>query len=234
MAGVPADITFSDDSNRKAQAAALMMSVNRQLNHIPPTSWNCYSTDGAQGAGSSNLTLGVYAWDAITGYMKDPGGGNYFAGHRRWILYPQTQVMGTGDIPTMQDYHASNSLVVFDSHMWDQRPLTREEFVAWPPPGYVPYQVVFPRWSFSLVNANFSGTTVTMESGGSILSINQANVVNGYGENTLVWVPMGLKDGDSWPLPIADTIYKVTIHNVVVNSESRDFTYNVIVFNPLP
>lgn len=234
MAGVPADITFSDESNRKAQAAALMMSVNSQLSHTPPTSWICYSTDGANGAGQSDLYLGVYSWNAITGYMKDSGAGNYPVGHRRWILYPQTQVMGTGDIPRTQAYSASNALLVFDSHMWEQRPQTHEKFVSWPPPGYVPYQVVFPRWSFSLANADFSGASVTMESDGSNLSVNQADGVNGFGENSLVWIPMGLKERDNWPLPEEDTIYTVTIHNVVDNNQSSDFIYNVIVFNPVP
>jgi uncharacterized protein YkwD len=231
MAGVPADVTFSDESNRKAQAAALMMSVNRQLSHSPPSNWLCYSTDGAQGAGSSNLYLGVYSWSSITGYMKDPGGNNYPVGHRRWILYPQTRVMGTGDIPYTQNYPASNALRVFDSHMWEPRPPTRDGFVAWPPPGYVPYQVVFPRWSFSQAGADFSAATVVMESNGSSLPINQASVVNGYGENTLVWIPMGLSDGASWPRPAQDTSYTVTIRNVVINNQSREFSYRVIVFD---
>lgn len=234
MAGVPAEIKFSDESNRKAQAAALMMSVNRQLSHSPPTSWICFSSAGAEGAGSSNLFLGVYSWDAITGYMRDPGSGNSAVGHRRWILYPQTQVMGTGDIPNTQNYPASNALRVFDEHMWEQRPTTREEYVAWPPPGYVPYQVVFPKWSFSYANADFSGSSVTMESSGINLSVNQANVVNGYGENTLVWIPMGLDEGSSWPIPTADTTYTVSVHNVLINNHSREFTYSVIVFNPDP
>ncbi len=232
MAGVPAGVTFSDDSNRKAQAAALMMSVNKTLSHDPPNSWLCYSSDGHSGAGSSNLSLGAYAWDAISLYMKDPGTGNYFAGHRRWILYPQTQVMGTGDIPPVPSYPASNSLVVFDTHMWEQRPATRDVFVAWPPPGYVPYQVVFPRWSFALANAVFSDASVTMASGGSNLSVAVANLETGYGENTLVWIPMGLNDGANWPLPAQDTTYTVSIHNVLVNSQSSDYQYNVIVFNP--
>ncbi len=181
-----------NDSNRKAQAAALMMSVNNTLNHDPPVSWLCYSSDGHSGAGSSNLSLGVDGWDAITLYMKDPGTTNYFAGHRRWILYPQTQVMGTGDIPAIAGYPASNSLVVFDVAHVEQRPATRETFVAWPPPGYVPYQVVYPRWSFALANADFSNVYVTMASGGSNLSATPAKLETGYGENTLVCISMGL------------------------------------------
>jgi hypothetical protein len=76
MAGIPATVTFSDESNRLAQAAALMMSANRALNHTPPSNWICYSQDGHDGAGSSNLFPGMYSWDAISGYIRDPGNGN--------------------------------------------------------------------------------------------------------------------------------------------------------------
>lgn len=41
MAGVPAEVTLSTDSTRKAQAAALMMSANGQLSHSPPPTWTC-------------------------------------------------------------------------------------------------------------------------------------------------------------------------------------------------
>ena len=43
MAGVPGEITFSAESNAKAQAAALMMNVNHALSHDPPSNWTCYS-----------------------------------------------------------------------------------------------------------------------------------------------------------------------------------------------
>jgi hypothetical protein len=41
MAGVPATVTFSDTYNAMDQQAALMMSVNGQLSHNPPTTWTC-------------------------------------------------------------------------------------------------------------------------------------------------------------------------------------------------
>jgi len=180
MAGI-STVVLEDEYNRKAQAAALMMSVNRRLSHSPTPDWLCYSSDGAQGAGSSDLYLGVFGWNAISGYMRDPGGGNYFVGHRRWILYPQTQRMGTGDIPNTQ-YPAANALWVFDSNTWETRPPTRDGFVAWPPPGYVPYQVVFARWSFSYPQADFLAAVVTMRSDGVNVPLTAASVVNGYGE----------------------------------------------------
>lgn len=232
MAGLPATVIFNDGYNAKAQAAALMMSVNGQLNHTPPASWQCYSDAGHEGAGNSNLFLGTYGWDAISGYMRDPG--NSAAGHRRWILYPQTQEMGTGDIPPVNGHWASNALWVFDGNWGGPRPATREEFVAWPPPGYVPYQVVFALWTFAYPDAGFSNAAVTMSSGGSSVSLAQAPVVDGYGENTLVWIPNGMDSSDTWPKPAGDTTYTVKVQNVMINGQSRDFTYDVIVFDPAP
>lgn len=229
MAGVPVLRSLSDTYSLKAQAAALMMSANRQLSHSPTSTWTCYTSEGAQGAGSSNLYLGVYGPAAISGYIKDPGSGNSAAGHRRWILFPPTQQMGTGDIPPNGGYPPSNALWVFDA--FSPRPATREPYVAWPPPGYVPYQVVFARWSISYPNADFTAATVTTQSGGASLEVSQSPVANGYGDNTLVWIPAGAT-GDSWPKPAQDTTYTVSVRNVFIGGQNRSFTYDVILFDP--
>jgi hypothetical protein len=180
------------------------------------------------------LYLGVYGWNAITGYMRDPGGGNYFAGHRRWILYPQTQEMGSGDIPPTGSHSPANALWVFDSHLREPRPATRDEFVAWPPRGYVPYLVVFARWSFAYPDADFSNANVTMTSNGSNVSLALSPVVNGYGENTLIWIPRGLNDGATWPKPDGDTTYTVNVQSVRIGGQNRNFTYDVTIFDPGP
>jgi uncharacterized protein YkwD len=231
MAGVPDQVTFSGTYSAKSQQAALMMSVNGQLSHSPPSTWTCYSADGASAAGSSNLALGTYGWGSITAYMKDSGSNNTAAGHRRWILYPQTQNMGTGDVPSDGGW-AANSLWVFDSHMWETRPPARDTFVAWPPPGYVPYQVVYPRWSFSYPSADFSQASVTMTQGQQSVPVSLETVANGYGENTLVWIPNGMSNSASWPQPASDTVYTVTISNAVVSGASRAITYDVTVIDP--
>ncbi len=232
MAGVPAEITFSHESNLRAQAAAFLMSVNGASSHDPPSTWTCYTTLAHEGASSSNLFLGVYGWDAITGYMKDPGDGNYFVGHRRWILYPQTQTMGTGDIPPTAGYWPSNALRIFDDHTWDPRPQTRDDFVAWPPPGYVPYPVVFARWSFSYPGADFNSASVSMQQAGNSVEISQAPVFNGFGENTIVWQIQGMSCSQNWTRPSQDTRYTININNVIIGGQPRNFTYDVIVFDP--
>lgn len=228
MAGVPASVELSDVFNSKAQEAALMMSVNGKLSHSPTEDWQCYTPDGAQAAGSSDLYLGVFGPSAITGYMYDPGNNNYPVGHRRWILYPQTQSMGTGDIPPIDGQWSANALWVFDENMWRLRPQTRDTFVAWPPPGYVPYQLVFPRWSFSYDDADLSEATVVMTLDGTGIPLSIKPVVYGYGENTLVWepnVPTGTR-------PTEDTIYSVIVSNVMIGNVIHAFSYQVIIFDP--
>jgi hypothetical protein len=155
MAGAPAWIAFDPTFNAKAQKGALMLAANKALSHTPPTTWQFYTAEGAEALGKSSL---CQAFESDPGcveqYIADQGANNAAAGHRRWIFYPQTRLMGTGDVP--YDRNLWNALWVFDSNYGTQRPATRDEFVAWPPKGYVPYQVVFPRWSFSYPNANFS------------------------------------------------------------------------------
>ncbi|MCB0084787.1 MAG: CAP domain-containing protein, partial [Caldilineaceae bacterium] len=138
MAGVPADITLLADYNQQAQAAALMMSVNQRSSHDPTVDWTCYTIAGDTAAQNSNLYLGVFGTAAIDGYIRDPGDNNDAVGHRRWLLFPQTRFMGSGDLPHTNTYQGANALWVFDDHAADPRPPTREEFVAGPPPGCVP------------------------------------------------------------------------------------------------
>lgn len=235
MAGIPADIAFDATNSSKSQQAALMMSRNNTLSHTPPSSWTCYTAEGDEAAGSSNLSLGNYGWDAVSGQVRDNGSNNTIVGHRRWILYPQTQTMGTGDIPPSPGYSSANSLWVFDGNYGTSRPATRETYVAWPPPGYVPYDVVPARWSFSYDGADFSGASVAMTSGGTSVSVVLHTVATGYGENTLVWVADGLDANQwytRWPAPSSDTTYTVNITNVDIAGTPTNFSYDVTVIDP--
>ena len=185
-----------------------MMSANDGAAHNPPDTWDCYTADGAEAAAASNLSYRSNGWDAVYGQMRDHGINNGGAGHRRWILFPKTEEMGTGDIPAGGAYESARALWVFDGNFSAPRPAVRDFYVAWPPPGYVPYQVVFPRWSFSFSEADFSAATVSMTEDGSPIPVVTETVVNGAGEPTIVWVPNGLDAGQfstSWPRPADDT-----------------------------
>src|SRR4051812_25796421 len=135
MAGVPASTTIDPTTSAKAQQAALMMAAKGQLSHTPDASWRCSTGDGVQAAGKSNLSIGSSGADVINSYVMDNGPGNTSTGHRRWVLYPQTQKFGTGDIPSGTQ---TNALWVMDANAGSPRPATRSGYVAWPPAGYVP------------------------------------------------------------------------------------------------
>jgi hypothetical protein len=237
MGGIPAAITFDSNESAKDQAGALMMSANNTLQHvgIPPT-WSCFTTDGTNAAANSNLALGSDGADAITGFIWDFGANNTEVGHRRWILYPQTQVMAAGDVPAESGFSAANATWVFDGNYGGPRPATSQPFVSWPPAGFVPYQLVFPQWSFALSNADFSAATVSMTSNGAPVTVSIQPYLTGYGEDTLVWVPMGLdatSEGTTFPFSGTDTVYSITVTNIVAPGGSIvGFTYTVTLFDP--
>lgn len=235
MAGEPASVVFNDTYNSNAQAVAVMISASGLLNHDPPTNWPCYSSAGAAGAGG-NQAGGDNGADAITLYIWDFGDGNNDVGHRRWILYPSEQIMGTGDLPASGTNIAANSTFVFDSSINDPRPATRQPYVSWPPEGYVPYQLAFPYWSFAISNADFTNATVEMSSNGSPVSVAIQPYATGYGENTIVWVPDGLDancECTTFPFSGTDTVYSVNVSNIVLQGgATTNYTYNVTLFDP--
>lgn len=230
MAGVPAAITFNEEYNRKAQQAALMMSANNNLSHDPPASWLCYTEAGAQAAANSNLSLGSMGPQSITGLMEDSGTNNTAVGHRRWTLFPPTEVMGSGSVAGTEPLPATTVLWVFDNSVNNPRPATREAFVSWPPSGFVPYQLVFPRWSFSYPQADFSLARVSMQQQGTPIPVTLELLNNpGMGDNTLVWVP----DISLTTPPTTDISYTVKITQVLIDGKSQDFEYIVTVINPM-
>ncbi len=228
MAGVPDSVVFLEQYNTPSQQAALMMSANRQLSHSPSPSWLCYSSAAAEAAGKSNLSL----WwgnqeHGIQGQMRDTGDGNTAVGHRRWILCPTTQNMGVGNVPAQGENPAVTVLWVIDDHLWGPRPPVRDEFVAWPPSGYVPDALVYARWSFMLRDADFTKATVSVRYQGVALPLRVETIQSGYCENTLVWVP-------EVPWETLDRAeehrFDVEITGVEIGGGRQSYLYAVLIF----
>lgn len=238
LVGVPAGITLNATFSAKAQQAALMMSANNALSHFPPSNWTFYTADGREAAENSNLYLGASGAEAVTGYMVDPGDNNAAVGHRRWLIYPQTQQMGTGDVAGDATRLEANAIWVFDTtpgaRFGDPRPATRTTAVPYPPAGFVPHTLVFPRWSFTYPGADFASATVTMTRNGQSISAVKEPLVTGVGEPTLVWIYDGQDANALTPhsRPTADVTYSVTLNNVRIGAATQSFTYNVVVFDP--
>jgi len=235
MAGLPASVSLNATFNTRDQDAAVIMSANGMLSHFPTPAWACYTGNGANAASNSNIAIGNAGGDAVTAYIWDFGANNNIVGHRRWLLYPQTQVMGTGDVPAVNGFNSANAVWVFDGNFGGTRPATRTPYVAWPPAGYLPYQLAYPQWSFALTNANLSAATVTMRSNGVNVAVSLQPYATGYGENTLVWVPMGLdytSPTAKMPFNGTDTVYTITVTNVQYSTVTTGFTYTVTLFDP--
>ncbi len=154
-------VTTDPTLDAKAQKCALMMTANGTLNHFPPTNWTCYSADGANAAGSSNLatTPGVQAVDL---YMVDPGNPTTM-GHRRWILsnsFGPTGLGSTDSYSCMWAFGSGNA---------------GKSWMAWPGPGIFPAQAVNPSWSsidqtgwtLQSDSINLDGAQVTITMDGS-------------------------------------------------------------------
>lgn len=217
--GLQNDVSENSTKSEKAQRAALMMQANNTLDHFPPNSWKCYSPEGKEGAGNSLLTTAKNA-EAIDSYMRDAGAANGPVGHRRWLLWPNLQEIGVGNT------NQANAVWVLGNA--GMPPADAPEFIAWPPRGYAPRQLVYPRWSFSINGADFSNAQLSMkDAAGTTISLTIEELDDQFGDRTIVWVPEGIQTNIA-----EDTPYTVTINNVVINGETNNFSYEVIVFDP--
>jgi hypothetical protein len=217
MVGLNDDCTLDTTYHYQEQQAALMMSANNALSHTPPTSWSCYTSAGASGAASSNIALGYNSSESISAFIRDDGGGNTAVGHRRWILHSTKQKFSYGA--------TSNSMALFIFFNGTNTKIPA--FIAFPPKKYIPQQLVPARWSFSIPGADFSSATVSMNgpSGNVPLTI-VSSTANGYGDNTIVWEPVGIDVSNT-----ADVVYTVTVSNVG-NDAVGSYTYSTTVIRP--
>lgn len=217
--GLNNTLTENIDQSAKAQEAALMMRSNQQLDHFPPSSWSCYTEDGSEAAGKSNLVMRKNT-EGVDLYMSEPGSSNGPVGHRRWLLWPRLTSMGVGN--------TDNSNVLWVVGNGGTPPADKPDFIAWPPADYVPGPLVYPRWSFSITGADFSEAKITMEDeSGNSISIEKEDLNSIYADPTIVWVPQGISTNE-----VDDTAYFVKLTDVKIDEELQDFEYSVILFDP--
>lgn len=224
LCGLPADIALNDALNAKCQQAALMFSANSDIEHFPPTWWTYYTANAAEAAGKSNIAYGSHGPGAVDAYMEDYGSNNTAVGHRRWLLYPMAQTMGTGDVPASAGKPEANAIWVIGNF----KSSAPKKFTAWPNAGYVPNDLVPDRWSLSVPGADFGSAIVTMSLNGSSvpLQVVSRNISN-IGDNTIVWEPFGL-DLDS----LGDLTCNVTVSGISGPGVPTSQSYSVTLFHP--
>jgi hypothetical protein len=195
LAGLP-PVVENAEFSRKAQLCAVLQAAMGDLDHTPPASAPCYSADGAEAAGSSNLAYGISnIADAVDLYLSDTGVRSL--GHRRWILHPPYDRAGFG---FARGYSCQ---WVFG---WGSDPGVA--FVAWPAAGPFPIQALGGPWSIGASGVRFAGATVsvTRVSDGASLTVTDVYVPDsGYGLETLAWTVGGTSGPGAYRVRIEGT-----------------------------
>ncbi len=165
-------VTHDASEDDAMQACAVMMDQNNALSHMPPSTWQCYSAEGAAAAGRSNIALGAYTpGQAIDLYMADDLTPSL--GHRRWILNDYLGQVGIGFAGRAQ------CLGVFDSSGGTDRTWT-----AYPNPGPAPIETTADVWSFHSHAFDLSAATVTLERLGTTsenIPVSVSHISGGFG-----------------------------------------------------
>ena len=229
------EIKINFKFNREAQEAALLIKANNQLTHYPVKSMKCFTESASNGCKKSCLAFTDYKnfplTSFITEFIWDFGESNYYVGHRRWILYSKLKEFGYGAT------NNTESLLTADGVSHDSIALPK--FIAYPWKGYVPVNLIFPKWSFSIPEGpevDFKNTIILMtnELGKSIL-IEKLKERKNYLDNTIVWTAKGLftdyeiacGQNKLEEKGYLNKKIKVQIRNVIVNGDSKDFEYYV-------
>lgn len=127
VAGVPADVTLSENHIELTQAGALVNCVNNKLSHTP-TKPSGFPDDlynkGYKGCSSSNIAwnYGNMVQSLLNGWMYDGDSSNISAmGHRRWVLNPSMTQTGFGAVGAYSAMYA-----------FDRKGGSITDYVAWP------------------------------------------------------------------------------------------------------
>ncbi len=200
-------VVLDAELSRRALSAALIMAANDDLSHNPTPAWRCWTQEGADAAGTSNLAIGLRtATSTVIAYINDDGLTNRAVGHRRWLLYPPLGTIGSGTTTN------TNAITAIGTPSQGRANVLT---VSWPPSGQVPWPLIFDRFSMSSAlypNADYRQAQVTVTANGTPLPVTINPIENGYGDNTIV-TEVAIPDALRSARP--ETTFVMTVSNVI-------------------
>lgn len=231
-------VEIKPEYSQLAQQAALLTKANNQLTHDPSPGMKCYSEAAAKGCHQSCLSTSDFTnfpeTAFVTGMIQDYGEANYYVGHRRWLLYSGLSKIGYGATDVTEAILTANG----------EQPVPSElpEFVPYPWSGYVPVELIFPKWSFSIPGdhqVDFSNVKITMKDAkGNPMAIKLYEEYKQFLDPTIVWTAKGLfSDYDiqygqnhlvenGW----LDRKIQISVEQVYIDGVKRSFQYFVEPF----
>lgn len=221
-------INFANENNLLAQEAAFIIFSNNKVDHDPNESWKCFSPERRRAAGRSLLGMNNFVYYPeiafITGFIKDHGELNKGVGHRRALLYSRAQALGYG----ATDKAEAISSPIHDLSSADT--LLFPKYFSYPVSGYNEVDLCFPRWSFSIPDANkvdFSNSKIELHDGsGKVIEVSTFPIEDYY-DPAIVWELKGKVDRDY----LLNNAITVSISGVSVNGSIRDYSYRVLFFD---
>lgn len=236
VAGVPADVTRSEDYTEKAQAGTLLNRVNGKLEHEPtkPAGFpdDLYQT-GYEGCRKGNIAAGYgnLAKSLLNGWMYDGDANNISTmGHRRWVLNPAMTKTGFGAVGSYSAMYAHDSA---GSSVTD--------YVAWPAQN-MPIELMNGSgtpWTLSLGSdyekANFQEASVTLKdvvnnkswtfSGAKAEGVFKVNIEYYGMQNCIIFRPNNISYNK-------DSQFRVTVSGIKLkDGKDTSISYNVDFFS---
>lgn len=210
LAGLP-PVELDAARSEDAQACALTMHANRDIQHVIPDAWRCQSEASASAARLSNLAT-LPAVSAVDLYMDDEGIDSL--GHRRWILSNSLGPIGVGSTSQYSCLHVLGGRGRADAR-----------FTAWPPPGLVPLQALFSQGWADIDEAGWSvqsdtvpvhrATEVTVKKDGVVVEVDTWVLDEGYGSAFGLGIrPRGFKTelGSTYEVTIEGSAFDVVTY----------------------
>ncbi len=209
-----------DTNNTQAQLCAVTSAWNPAgyMAHTPDPSAICYTSEGAFGAGHSNIAWGVHSGPTMIDQFMIDRGNETTLGHRRWCLYPPLGQVGAGI------YHGGGSGSGFYGGAACLKVMAtggggsgspRPDVVAYPPAGYVPVGLTTAMWS--IAGGGLTGgvdVTITRGSDGTIMPVTVQGLDDGYGARTMAWSLDGWTPdaSEDYQVEVTDGTSTVTYH----------------------
>ncbi len=226
-------IKINADKQKEAQAAAFLMMKNNYLTHHPAKTAKCYSKAAADGAAHSCLAITDYNYFGstafLTGFVEDSGDGNFFVGHRRWILYSNAKAFSYGATNSSEALYCSEFRT--DS--------INNEFMAYPWNGYVPYNLIYSKWSFTIPESHavdFSQMKIVIsDKSGKPLPFELYPSKDGYPDKTISWKMTSLftkEEEEQRQNKLVEKGFigseiRVQIYNVMVDKKTKSYRYTI-------
>ncbi|MBK8172292.1 MAG: hypothetical protein IPK60_18370 [Sandaracinaceae bacterium] len=179
LSGLSDTLNHDAALDSRSQQAALMMTAQMGISHTPDSSWPCYTAEGADAAGHSNLAGGNASVASIASYMVD-GGNATTLGHRRWILSNTVGPFGIGSTDLYSVLYVVNGAS------------SGAAYAAWPSTGVMPIQAWTDSWGRSIdetgwsVQSNsidLSGATAIVTTDGETLATTTTHLLPNYGSS---------------------------------------------------